>query len=1054
MLLSRSFPYLQSLALGISLFASAGAVLAAPPVVTQQPGTLTATSGQGATFTVAATGDSDLTYQWRHLGSPISGANTTALSLSNVKMVDAGFYDVVVTAGAASTVSQPGRLLVAPAGGYPNTIRLDTSFAPLFEVPGGTINGVAVAPDGSIYVGGVFSTIAGQRRYNLARFSSSLVLDPSFAPMMDGGVQGVSVIAVQADGKILVGCDSCVVNGIWGRSLVRLNFDGTFDPTFSADIGSLYGAAFVASIQPQADGKILIGGAFETVGGAERQYVARLNFDGSCDASFVPALCNAPVREILAQSDGKVMIRGGFNRIDDLPHRTIARLNSDGTLDSSFDPGIALYQAYAMALDSNGDVRVCAEYVDNGVYQPQLVQLRADGSIDPAFTPVPGFGYGTKHLRCLPDGRMVVALDQYGQSPAFEVLSPSGQVDPSFVFPVVDSALGQVIAVTATNQIVLGGLSLADGTALIGGVAKYGASGGLVASAQPSIRCQGWASICVPVAGEKWVVGGHFSHVNGVRKPNLVRLNGDGTLDMDFDATIAVDAPVSAIVGQGDGRIVVGGDWPSRIARLSADGSRDVSFAPGNGFDVVPDCLQLLPDGRIVATGRFNSYNGETTRNVALICTDGSRDPAFVLSGMDGADYTSLAVTGDGKIAIGGLIILDSNNCIYTNFVILDNRGTVVFPVNYSGYTSNYFVVLDVDASGRIVIGGGFYEFANLARGGFARIDSDGVLAVSDGIGGGFWAKMGGSAIRAFTPQADGKVIVYGSFDFVNGVPCSSPFVRLDATDGLDPSFRVFDVGDFFATKSRYADDGRILLTNGRAIRDGVTRSGLLMLKPESVPAPVITTQPAEVAILSGGTAVLSVGASAAKPLKYQWYTGSGGLIEGANAATFTTPALTGWARYWVRVSDSLNYVDSRTVLVKVTDGSIALADWMEQGGLLPGLRTPLASPAGDGVTNLMKFALGVPPMASATAHLPTPTTYTQAGQPMEIALLFARNPAARGIRYALEVSDNMVTWTEAASVTDVLGDNPDGTQLVRLREAVPPVALRRFARLKVVLVP
>ena len=92
--------------------------------------------------------------------------------------------------------------------------------------------------------------------------------------------------------------------------------------------------------------------------------------------------------------------------------------------------------------------------------------------------------------------------------------------------------------------------------------------------------------------------------------------------------------------------------------------------------------------------------------------------------------------------------------------------------------------------------------------------------------------------------------------------------------------------------------------------------------------------------------------------------------------------------------------------------------------------------------------------MDSATAHLPTPTTYAQAGQPLAIALLFTQNPGAQGIDYVLEVSDNMVTWTEVARVIEILGTNTDGTQLVRMREAAPPVAIRRFARLKVELVP
>ncbi len=72
----------------------------------------------------------------------------------------------------------------------------------------------------------------------------------------------------------------------------------------------------------------------------------------------------------------------------------------------------------------------------------------------------------------------------------------------------------------------------------------------------------------------------------------------------------------------------------------------------------------------------------------------------------------------------------------------------------------------------------------------------------------------------------------------------------------------------------------------------------------------IITTQPASVAIASGGTTTLSVvgsvGISGSGPLTYQWYSGNSPTttspISGATSNTFTTPALNSPASYWVRV--------------------------------------------------------------------------------------------------------------------------------------------------------
>jgi pectin methylesterase-like acyl-CoA thioesterase len=87
------------------------------PVITLQPMPSTsATIGGNVTFTIAATGDGTLTYQWRKNGTPItngasgsgstySGATTTSLTIGGLSASDDGSYDVVVTNPGGSTTS-------------------------------------------------------------------------------------------------------------------------------------------------------------------------------------------------------------------------------------------------------------------------------------------------------------------------------------------------------------------------------------------------------------------------------------------------------------------------------------------------------------------------------------------------------------------------------------------------------------------------------------------------------------------------------------------------------------------------------------------------------------------------------------------------------------------------------------------------------------------------------------------------------------------------------------------------------------------------------------
>ena len=87
------------------------------------------------------------------------------------------------------------------------------------------------------------------------------------------------------------------------------------------------------------------------------------------------------------------------------------------------------------------------------------------------------------------------------------------------------------------------------------------------------------------------------------------------------------------------------------------------------------------------------------------------------------------------------------------------------------------------------------------------------------------------------------------------------------------------------------------------------------------VGTPTITAQPADVTILTGHTATLTVSATGATGT--QWYRGTSGdtahPIAGATLASYTTPALATTTSHWVRVSNGCGSVDSATATVTVT---------------------------------------------------------------------------------------------------------------------------------------
>jgi len=132
-----------------------------------------------------------------------------------------------------------------------------------------------------------------------------------------------------ADGKLIVGGDFQTVRGLARRGIARLNADGSGDPTFNPGSG-VATTAYAVAVQP--DGKVLMGGY---------NLITRLKPDGSLDNSFDPG--TGPdylfVYDLALQSDGKVLIGGNFTTVNGTNRNRIARLNSDGSLDSGFDPG-------------------------------------------------------------------------------------------------------------------------------------------------------------------------------------------------------------------------------------------------------------------------------------------------------------------------------------------------------------------------------------------------------------------------------------------------------------------------------------------------------------------------------------------------------------------------------------------------------------------------------------------------------------------------------------------------------------------------------------------
>jgi uncharacterized delta-60 repeat protein len=184
------------------------------------------------------------------------------------------------------------------------------------------LTAIAMQADGKILAGGNFHEIGGQPRPFIARLDATTGLADSFDANATGGVTS---IVVQADGKILAGGAFDRIGGQQRNYIARL--DAT---TGLADSFNPNAASFVYSLAVQADGKILASGEFNSMGGQPRHHIARLEGTTGVADSFNPNANGAAIiNSVAVAADGKILAGGDFSSIGGETRSLFARLTND-----------------------------------------------------------------------------------------------------------------------------------------------------------------------------------------------------------------------------------------------------------------------------------------------------------------------------------------------------------------------------------------------------------------------------------------------------------------------------------------------------------------------------------------------------------------------------------------------------------------------------------------------------------------------------------------------------------------------------------------------------
>lgn len=612
----------------------------------------------------------------------------------------------------------------------------DATFDTTIGAATGIVYDIALQSDGKIIIVGSFVKYNNSTVNRVVRLLPNGTIDSTFLTG-SGSALNVTQVKVLSDQRIILTGNFTTFNGISANRIIRLNSNGTFDSSFNI------GAGFnddVNAIALQSDGKMVLGGNFTLFDNVEANRIIRLNEDGTKDESFATGsgFSKEGVQIIRINKNGEIMVGGSFTGFYNKTEAIrLIFLQSDGSVKPNFDIGTGPASASVLALefDEEDSWFVGGSFaVFNGQNQGRLAKINSEGEHDISYL-ASGVGFDNSVFSILPlSSRKIIVGGNFKTfnglaAPKMVCLLENGAIDPTF--NATNSGSNNLIKTTVLQndgKIVLGGNFTKYNDLTHNRMVRILANGEIDNSFNTGDGFNAQVYTMAIQSDQKIIVAGAFTKYNAVSANRIVRILPDGIKDPTFNIGLGADSVIESLVVQEDGKILVGGHFKAfnnmpfaGLVRLNQDGSIDASFNIQEGFDKYVYAMALQSNHKIVVGGSFLTFNKVPQKRILRLNSDGSLDATFQSgAGFSKGDVRAILVQPDDRILVGGSFSGTYNTIASSRLIRLLPSG--LYDNSFAAPSNNTLFAMKFDEDYRLMIGGNFNSVSGISKHRIARL--------------------------------------------------------------------------------------------------------------------------------------------------------------------------------------------------------------------------------------------------------------------------------------------------------------------------------------------